>query len=65
LGELSSISLPSTNGEIQEITIPLASDISKWEDKFEKMKSIGEIIFCINPKEQFKGTLVLESLTIE
>lgn len=63
-GELSSTSLPSTNGEIQEITIPLASDISKWEDKFEKMKSIGEIIFCINPKEQFKGTLVLESLAI-
>jgi hypothetical protein len=28
------------------------------------MKSIGEIIFCINPKEQFKGTLVLESLAI-
>lgn len=64
-GELSSISLPSTNGEIQEITIPLASDVSMWEDKFEKMKVITEIIFCINAKEKFKGTLVLESLTIE
>ena len=64
-GELSSISLPSTNGEIQEITIPLASDVSKWEDKYEKMKVITEIIFCINAKEKFKGTLVLESLTIE
>ena len=64
-GELSSISLPSTNGEIKEITIPLASDVSKWEDKYEKMKAITEVIFCINPKEKFKGTLVLESLTIE
>lgn len=64
-GELSSMSLPSTNGEIKEITIPLESDISMWEDKFEKMESIGEIIFCINPEEKFKGTLVLESLTLE
>ncbi len=64
-GELSSISLPSTNGEIQDITIQLSSDISKWEDKFEKMEAIEEIIFCINPNEKFKGTLVLESLTIE
>ena len=64
-GELSSISLPSTNGEIKEITIPLESDISMWEDKFEKMESIGEIIFCINPQEKFKGTLVLESITLE
>ena len=44
---------------------PLASDVSMWEDKFEKMKVITEIIFCINAKEKFKGTLVLESLTIE
>jgi hypothetical protein len=38
-GEFSSILLPSINGEIQEITIPLASDVSMWEDKYEKMKA--------------------------
>jgi len=64
-GESSSIILPYTNGEIKEITIPLASDILMWEDEYEKMEGITELIFCINGKDKFKGKLVLESLIIE
>jgi hypothetical protein len=63
--EISKIALPATGGEVQEITIPLSSDISKWESSYGKMKAIDRIAFSINPKEKFKGTLILQSLTLE
>ena len=57
--------LPATNGEIKELSVDLSEAMEQYEKEYETMEYITQFVFCVNPQEAYKGSLVLESLTIK
>jgi len=59
------IELPATNGEIKELSVDLSEAMEQYQKEYETMEYITQFVFCVNPQEAYKGSLVLESLTFK
>ena len=59
------IELPATNGEIKELSVDLSEAMEQYKKEYETMEYITQFVFCVNPQEAYKGSLVLESLTFK
>jgi iduronate 2-sulfatase len=57
--------LPATGGKIKELSVDLSEAMELYQKEYETMEYITEFVFCVNPQEEYKGTLVLESLTFK
>ena len=63
--EWHTMDLPPTNGELKELRIDLSESMEKYENEYETMEYITQFVFCINPRKEYKGSLVLKSLTFK
>ena len=54
--------LPVTGGEIKELSVDLSEAMELYQKEYETMEYITEFVFCVNPQEEYKGSLVLKSL---
>jgi len=57
--------LPATNGKIIELSVDLSEAMEQYQKEYETMEYITQFVFCVNPQEAYKGSLVLESLTFK
>lgn len=57
--------LPATGGKIKELSVDLSEAMELYQKEYEPMEYITEFVFCVNPQEAYKGSLVLESLTFK
>ena len=57
--------LPATGGEIKELSVDLSEAMELYQKEYETMEYITEFVFCVNPQEEYKGSLVLKSLTFK
>jgi len=59
------IELPATNGKMKELSVDLSEAMEQYQKKYETMEYITQFVFCVNPQEAYKGSLVLESLSFK
>ena len=59
------IELPATNGKIKELSVDLSEAMEVYQKEYEPMEYITQFVFCVNPEEEYKGSLVLESMTFK